>query len=145
MLWTAYLSFWSPLFFIVMDSTFHTTLHLCFRSPYKYLYLANLHIQYGHQNGQLNFMLRTAYFRVYSPQFSLYGSQIFICIFASNLTKHINWHIQYSHQSGRFMLQTAHFPVSTVLIVWVSNLHMYLCLRSPRTPLTFAYSIWPPD
>ena len=36
---------------------------------------------------------------------------------------------------------------STVFIVWVSNFHIYLCLRSHRKSLTFgafAYSIWPP-
>ena len=36
---------------------------------------------------------------------------------------------------------------STVFIVWVSNFHIYLCLRSHRKSLTFgafAHSTWPP-
>ena len=134
--------------FIVWVSNFH--IYLCVSSPWTYVNLVDLHIQYGHQNGWI--LPRTAYLPVCRPHCLLHWSQIFICISSWGLPATYvdlaSLHFKDGRQNGRFMLLTSYFAVCSpqFLLHW-SQIPIFIyawVLPQICKFCSFAYSIWLP-
>ena len=98
---------------------FHMYLAWCISK--SNLNLAHLHIQDGRQGGWI--MLWTAYFPFCSPQFLLYGSQIFICITAWGLSHNIQVWLIYI-----FNMVTKMAEICSEQHIFQSAVHSFYCM-----------------